>query len=112
MPRLRTTLAEVVPPPVWVGLACAAALAACGEPSGAPPPSWSTVVESPEAALLSVSGTSAADVWMVGADSDNGPLVLHWDAAVWRRVPTGTRGHLWWIHAFSANLVFAGGAGG
>jgi hypothetical protein len=50
-------------------------------------------------ALLSVSGTSASDVYAVGADPGDGfgPYVLHYDGDRWRRLDTGASGALWWI---------------
>lgn len=50
-------------------------------------------------ALLSVSGSSAADVYAVGADPGDGlgPLVLHYDGNMWTRLPNGVSGDLWWV---------------
>jgi len=51
------------------------------------------------AALLSISGTSASNVYAVGADPDDGrgPYVLHYNGTNWRRLNTGATGDLWWI---------------
>ncbi|HVM96806.1 MAG TPA: hypothetical protein VMT89_10470, partial [Candidatus Acidoferrales bacterium] len=51
------------------------------------------------AALLSVSGTSASDVYTVGTDPGDGfgPYVLHYDGTTWQRLNTGKTGDLWWI---------------
>ncbi|HUI28319.1 MAG TPA: hypothetical protein VL403_19720, partial [Candidatus Kryptonia bacterium] len=51
------------------------------------------------AALLSVAGTSANDVYAVGADPGDGlgPYVLHYTGLSWRRLNTGVTGDLWWI---------------
>lgn len=70
---------------------------------------WSPVVESPDAALLSVSGRAAGDVWMVGADAGDGPLVLHWDGSSWERKATGLRGDLWWVQAHEDGTVYMSG---
>lgn len=50
-------------------------------------------------ALLSISGTSAADVYTVGADPQDGsgPYVLHYDGQSWHRLTTHSSGTLWWI---------------
>lgn len=64
------------------------------------------------AALMSVHGTAADDVWLSGADDGSGPLVLHWDGASWQRLQTGARGDLWWVHALAAGPVFFGGSNG
>lgn len=73
---------------------------------------WTEVSEGLPEALLSVAGTSASDVWAVGADKGRGPLVLHFDGDAWARVETGHRGHLWWVHAFAPDDVLAGGQNG
>ena len=41
-------------------------------------PAWQVVLEGTPGALLRAHGTSANDVWIVGADADGqGPLVYH-----------------------------------
>ncbi len=70
---------------------------------------WSVSAEAPGAALLSVHGTSARNVYAVGADDSTGPLVLHWDGEAWSRLATGVRGDLWWVYAFE-DAVFMGGS--
>jgi hypothetical protein len=75
------------------------------------PAAWQVVVEN-DAALLSVSGTATDDIWMVGADTGEGPLVLHWDGAVWARERTGVSGDLWWVQALPSGSVYMGGSGG
>ena len=71
---------------------------------------WDWVVKSPQAALLSVHGTSATDVWVSGADDGTGPVVLHYDGQAWERVATGARGDWWWVHAVDEGPVFFGGS--
>lgn len=85
----------------WCGLA----LVGCGRGD------WKPIAEGLDAALLSVSGTSADDVWTVGADAGDGPLVLRWDGEAWERVHTGTAGDLWWIW-LSAEEAWMVGDGG
>ena len=83
-------------------VACALLLSACPtEPDRIPPvEQWTQVVSTPQAALLSVHGTTNANVWMVGADDGSGPLVLRWDGTTWPRKDTGVEGDLWWVHTF------------
>lgn len=64
------------------------------------------------AALFSVSGTSDKNVWAVGADKGKGPLALHFDGAGWKRVATGHRGDLWWVHALPDGTAYAAGSEG
>lgn len=76
---------------------------------------WQTVQEGAPGALLSVWGTSARDVWVVGADAldGTGPSVLHFDGDAWERRSTGqTQGDLWWVFGFDGGPVYMGGAGG
>ena len=51
------------------------------------------------AAILSVSGTAADDIYAVGADPGDGlgPYVLHYNGQNWRRLESGASGALWWI---------------
>jgi hypothetical protein len=76
---------------------------------------WQVIYENPDAALLSVWGTSASDVWAVGADGGDrsGPLVLHYDGSDWQRLLTGQEGGtLWWVFGFAGGPVYMGGEGG
>lgn len=74
-------------------------------------PKWQQIEESAAAALLSVHGTAADDVWMAGADDGKGPLVLHWNGrGEWQRMPTGVQGDLWWVHATEQGPVYFGGS--
>jgi hypothetical protein len=93
--------------------------AACGsdgpETPGEPEPkAWQLVQEAVPGALLSVWGSSASDVWTVGADAGDGAgsTVLHLEGGSWSRLPTGQSGDLWWVHGFAGGPLFMGGAGG
>jgi sugar lactone lactonase YvrE len=57
------------------------------------------VLQGLPAALLSITGTSANDVYTVGADAHDGlgPYVLHYSGGNWRRLNPGVTGNLWWI---------------
>jgi len=58
------------------------------------------VLQEQAAAFLSVAGTSATDVYVVGSDPPNddfGPYVLHYDGTRWVRLNTGASGALWWV---------------
>lgn len=85
----------------------------CGDPPQPQQP-WQIVYEGLPSALLSVWGTSATDVWMVGADARDGtgPLVLHYDGE-WERVSTGLdAGGFWWVFGFEGGPIYMGGEGG
>lgn len=75
-------------------------------------PAFVTVAEDLPAALLSVTGTAADDVWAVGADDGSGPLVLHRDDAGWTRHDVGSPGDLWWAWLAGPDAVWIAGAGG
>lgn len=67
-------------------------------PSEPQPPSadWNLVLSELPAGLLSVSGNSADDVYVVGADSGDGPAAYHYDGTTWTKLSTGASGDLWW----------------
>jgi hypothetical protein len=83
------------------------ALAACTTP----PAEWEIPFKALDSALLSVWGTASDDVWTVGADAGQGPLVLHYDGAAWRQHATGTTGTLWWVSG-AGDSVWMSGDGG
>lgn len=87
--------------------------AGCGDDGASA--SWEIVQEDRPEALLSIWGTSASDIWAVGADTrdGSGPVVLHHDGTSWTRRPTGqTGGVLWWVFGFAGGPVYTGGEGG
>jgi hypothetical protein len=67
------------------------------------------------AALLSVWGTSASDVWVAGGRGElaGGPAILHLDGQAWSRIDSGQLGvDLWWVFGFDGGDVFFTGSGG
>lgn len=74
-------------------------------------PTWAQAAVGLEVALLSVAGTSASDVWAVGAEAGKGGVVLHYDGTAWTRMATSQAYDLWWVHVFGPNDVMIGGAG-
>jgi hypothetical protein len=83
---------------------------ACGDGDGAEP-QWAVVFEELDGALFSVWGTSHDDVWAVGADAGDGPLVLHFDGARWVRPHTGAQGDLWWVSGHGDHVWMSGADG-
>jgi len=84
-----------------------------GETDVVPPtPAGQVVGEGLSASLYSAWGTSASDVYMVGADDGTGPLVLHYDGVDWTRLETGTTGDLWWVWGDGQDSVWIAGEGG
>lgn len=72
----------------------------CAEDDGAPTVSpFRAVLDGMPGALLAVTGTSATDVIMVGADPRDGlgPYVFRYNGVCWRRLATGASGALWWV---------------
>src|SRR5690606_21776872 len=88
----------------WLGVL---ALAACNRGG----PAWQPVAEGLDAALLRVGGAGPEDVWAVGADAGDGPLVLRWDGVAWARVNAGTTGDLWWLWVDDAEVWMVGEGG-
>src|SRR4051812_1140273 len=104
--RLRAQTNRVCTRSVVVLWACSQLWACSHRSKEKPPPElqeahvWSVVAAELDEALLSVGGSSAHDVWAVGADRGKGPIALHWDGRAWERRVTGTRGDVWWVHGF------------
>jgi hypothetical protein len=87
---------------------------ACHEASPPEPSAtrdWQILASEIPSALLSVSGRSPTDVYAVGADKGQGPLVLHFDGKTWTQLRTGQRGELWWVQALPSGSVLMAGAG-
>jgi hypothetical protein len=93
-----------------------AALTACSGGSDGQttptPDKWSIVEEKLDSALISVWGSAEDDVWAVGGDHGQGPLILHWNGKTLERLDSGTSGDLWWVFGFAGGPVFLGGANG
>lgn len=82
------------------------------EHSDETPVTWEVAATDSAAALMGVGGSSAQDIWAVGADDGSGGLVLHSDGKTWTRVPVADHYDLWWTQAFADGTVFVAGAGG
>jgi hypothetical protein len=91
--------------PAVLAAACADAESTFGERE---PYAFTQVVDAPSAALLSVHGTSANNVYAVGADDGQGPLALHWDGDSWTELDPGVEGDLWWVHVTDSTVWMAG----
>jgi hypothetical protein len=76
-------------------------------------PSWEVVFRDMPGAFLSVWGTAADDVWLVGSDPGDGmgPYAVHWDGAQWSRLATGATANLWWVWS-DGTTVWMSGEGG
>ncbi|MCU0674141.1 MAG: hypothetical protein MUE69_15255 [Myxococcota bacterium] len=85
-------------------------LTTTGCPDDDDPTEWTLAADGLDEALLGVHGTSENDVWAVGSDRGAGPIVLRYDGTAWTRLPTGTRGDLWWVHAIPGGPVYLAGA--
>ncbi len=87
-----------------------APMLAC-EPDPDDGPGWSFVFEDLDPALLSLWGSGHDDIYAVGADAGDGPMVLHFDGEGWTRMATGESGNLWWVSG-NAEQVWMSGEGG
>jgi hypothetical protein len=99
-------------PSVWRALLCLSLLACTGDGDSV---KWHMTTTTEPAALLSVWGTSANDVWVVGGRSQlaGGPALLHLEGETWTRVDSGQRSiDLWWVFGFAGGDVFFTGSGG
>ncbi len=98
-----------------VAVAMGASLASCRKGQALPAAKereWQLLASELPSALLSVSARSPGDVYAVGADKGQGPLVLHFDGTRWKELHTGQRGDLWWVQALPGGSVLMSGAGG
>ena len=79
----------------------------------APASRFRTVLSDRPEAVLCVRGTSATDVWAVGADAlaGGGPLVLHYDGSGWTELETGVTGSLWSVQPTAAGATMVGDDG-
>lgn len=91
-------------------------LAACGSEengtgngNGA---SWRVLASGFPEAMLAIDGTSRSNVWVVGADQGQGPLIERYDGASWERVRFEQNVSLWWVDVVDDRLVYAGGTRG
>jgi hypothetical protein len=73
-------------------------------------PEWQLLASGLPSALMSVDGTSASDVYAVGADKGDGPFAVHFDGKAWSRLDTGHKGDLWWVHAFPGGTALMAGS--
>jgi uncharacterized protein DUF6851 len=91
----------------------AIALVGCHKPSPSPPPAtreWQLLASELPSALLSVGGRSSKDIYAVGADKGQGPLVLHFDGTKWTELHPPSTGDLWWVQALPNGPVLMSGA--
>jgi hypothetical protein len=94
---------------------CAWCLGGCDEvqplghaDAGLPPAESWRPIAAPAVNYYGVHGSSAQDVWIVGA----GGTILHWDGMALRPVPSGAQSDLYAVFAVSATLAYAAGASG
>jgi len=102
---------------IWVLLGAACADADPPPPTSEAPPqheamTWSLPIAEWPGGLLSVSGTSPEDVWVVGSGCDGGATALRWRGDRWERLEPPVTGALWWVHALEEDHAFFGGEGG
>ena len=74
-------------------------------------PGWQDVAENLPGALMSVWGTAASDVYVVGADVGAGPMAYHLSGNEWSAVDGLSPGDVWWVSG-DEERVWMAGAGG
>lgn len=89
-------------------LACTADKVDDSAPEG---PTWSTLAEALPGALLSLAQTPSGDVWAVGGDVGEGPMILHYDGSAWSWLDAPSGGDLWWVYATDEQVVTVGAGG-
>lgn len=97
-----------------LGFAMLSSIAACSD-DDADSAVFVAVSEGQPAALLSVWGSSASDVWVVGGDAraGAGPYAAHYDGTAWTKHDTGQRNvDLWWVFGFEGGPVYMSGSNG
>ncbi len=99
---------------VVVSVGIAATAVSCGSSAVDDSASWTLVHSKLPGALMAVWGSSADDVWAVGADRGDGTgaTAMHFDGADWEQLETGVSGDLWWVFGFEDGPIFLGGKDG
>jgi hypothetical protein len=90
----------------------AADTAPAGDDTGAAQAQCAVVGEDMSSAFLSIWGSAADDVYMVGGDVGSGPAFAHFDGAAWTLLDTGSSGNLWWVNSPADDLLVLVGDGG
>ena len=79
-------------------------------------PGWTALADDLDRVALSVQGTAADDVWVVGGGLGLGPaLARHWDGDAWRDVdvtPALAARSLWWVWPEAADRAWVVGEAG
>lgn len=76
------------------------------------PRRWEVLHEDLPGVLLSISGRSSTDYWVVGANGGAGPEVHRWDGAAWTAPDPGVSANLWWVFAQGDASVWLSGDAG
>lgn len=72
---------------------------------------WQDVAENLPGALMSVWGTTADNVYVVGADAGEGPMAFHLANGVWTPIAGFGSGDLWWVSGDGSRIWTAGEGG-
>lgn len=85
-------------------------------PDGGQPPerTWEISQDNIAGAVISIWASSSTDVWIAGADPNdgNGPVAGHFDGTKWTTLATGATGDLWWVLGVGADDVWFAGENG
>ncbi len=94
----------------WLGLGLA--LGACGDDggnAGGAPDEWRVLASGFPEAVLAVDGTSRSNVFVVGANQGQGPLIERYDGTRWERIRFDQDVSLWWVDVVDETTAFAAG---
>ncbi len=101
----------------YVGLIASALVVCAASCDGTTEPlaeGWRVVLENQPGALLAVTGSGTDDIWIVGADRQDGtgPTVLHYNGSQFTSHQTGDEGDLWWVGRSPQGTIWMAGDGG
>ncbi len=98
-----------ISPTIWTLSACTGGTDTGAETASVP--DWTVLASELDRAVLAAWGPSVDDLWLVGSDIGDGPLVRHHGADGWESIETGTTGDLWWVWGDGAQIWTVGKGG-
>jgi hypothetical protein len=106
-----TTLGRVCAAALVVTTACNHTESAAEQDATTAADRWTLVLSDLDEALLSVWGKGSDDVWVVGSDAGQGPIVLHTTKSGFERLDSESQGDLWWVTGQGHSVWMSGASG-